>query len=1122
MPSFYIVPPRKTTLGEFGLSISGILGIKTNLPGNAPITSVGALQLDTNFNPTWTNVHTFNEDVYFNGDVFFSETQLFPIEKLNIDGQKLGDLIYYNGTSWSVWSVDPTFGKVLTSSGSDLLWSNQLQLQSVVTQGLTIGSLSGVLKASSGVVSGSSVIDDLSDVQLTSPANDEFLKYDFATSKWVNGLMPLPDRTLVINFLNGATPTTVGPDQEQAEVPYEPTDGTSVINFIVTRIEFRIVEISSSGPCTIRVQRLSAEDKEDGNPFPDPDSVDADILWELEIPQGQRFAFVNRENPSFDVSVSSGDLLRVVIDSIGTDAQGWTVSVQGSAITKYISGLTGIVPINLGGTGRGTLGAAHTVLTVGKDADRLVYKNIVGTGDISVVSTPILDGGGEEIGGTITISYTGAGGGGGGGTGTVNVGTANRVAYYASSTSEVESATSLVWNNTENNLSIAAFPTSWSAVKSSFHIGNTLINGSSLGTIFSMNLTAGYTGNLLDFKINNISNLIYSASGILELKNNVISTSSSTGTLVVSGGVGISGDLNLGNPLSYSSGGTGYSSYSNGEILIGSATSGLIKSQITAGSGISITPGSGSITITNTGVLSFSINGLTTSAQLLEVGSSGTDFNIDSTSFSNKHIFNLPNASTTARGLISTSAQTLLGTKTFNSGVISQTYYSGNDGYFGGNPAYFTYKSGITGSVLFGILKNNNSNYFAGMKVQERQHPVNLGNFLISDVIFYTDAEDDSISTERMRIDGFGEVTIPGTLTLTNNPLSIDSGGTGLDTIGSSNQILGVNNSTSALEYKTLVAGTSISISHSTSSITISASGAGNVQNGQQYEVAYYPSSGNDVDGNSNFTVDTTSVSILFSTESSGTTSGALKITGGLGVEKNIYVGGELHASKTVNLAAGTSAMSPLKFNSGSLLTSQSAGAMEYDGTNLYFTPSTTRKQISNITISTSVPGDPAPGDFWWDSEVAALKIYYEDVDSDSYWVDVMSSTVLQAAVRQSQNLTIRSAFTPGSSGADFAEIIIPYSTIDGTTSLTFNVRRINVRVAVAGGSPSVRFEKSSSTGAFSASTIGTVTLGSGQYEGSITSSFSNSTVQSGDKVRLNFLDLGSANYFTCTIEISE
>ena len=58
-----------------------------------------------------------------------------------------------------------------------------------------------------------------------------------------------------------------------------------------------------------------------------------------------------------------------------------------------------------------------------------------------------------------------------------------------------------------------------------------------------------------------------------------------------------------------------------------------------------------------------SINGLTPVAQFMVVGTSGNDFNI--VSAGSTHTFNLPNASSTARGVVNIVAQTFKGVKTF-------------------------------------------------------------------------------------------------------------------------------------------------------------------------------------------------------------------------------------------------------------------------------------------------------------------------------------------------------------------------------------------------------------------------------------------------------------------------
>lgn len=57
------------------------------------------------------------------------------------------------------------------------------------------------------------------------------------------------------------------------------------------------------------------------------------------------------------------------------------------------------------------------------------------------------------------------------------------------------------------------------------------------------------------------------------------------------------------------------------------------------------------------------LNGLTAQVQNFATGTSGTDFNISSSGTT--HTFNIPSASATARGLVTTGSQTFAGTKTF-------------------------------------------------------------------------------------------------------------------------------------------------------------------------------------------------------------------------------------------------------------------------------------------------------------------------------------------------------------------------------------------------------------------------------------------------------------------------
>ena len=103
------------------------------------------------------------------------------------------------------------------------------------------------------------------------------------------------------------------------------------------------------------------------------------------------------------------------------------------------------------------------------------------------------------------------------------------------------------------------------------------------------------------------------------------------------------------------------------------------------------------ITTFSTGITA--LNGLTAQVQYFQTGTSGTDFNISSTTAT--HTFNIPDASATARGLITTGTQTIAGIKTFTSGInvdyIGVTGDIGMDGSFSlKQVAYGTLQSGYT------------------------------------------------------------------------------------------------------------------------------------------------------------------------------------------------------------------------------------------------------------------------------------------------------------------------------------------------------------------------------------------------------------------------------------------
>ena len=79
---------------------------------------------------------------------------------------------------------------------------------------------------------------------------------------------------------------------------------------------------------------------------------------------------------------------------------------------------------------------------------------------------------------------------------------------------------------------------------------------------------------------------------------------------------------------------------------------------------------------------------------------------------------------------------------------------------------------------------------------------------------------------------------------------------------------------------------------------------------------------------------------------------------------------------KTITIQPGTASAgtAPLKFTSGTLLSTPEAGAMEFNNDKLYFTRTTsTERRVlttgdTNITVSTSAPSSPSVGDLWVDT----------------------------------------------------------------------------------------------------------------------------------------------------------
>ena len=128
--------------------------------------------------------------------------------------------------------------------------------------------------------------------------------------------------------------------------------------------------------------------------------------------------------------------------------------------------------------------------------------------------------------------------------------------------------------------------------------------------------------------------------------------------------------------------------------------------------------------------------------------------------------------------------------------------------------------------------------------------------------------------------------------------------------------------------------------------------------------------------------------------------------------------------------------------------------------------------------------------------------------------------------------VTFCSGYTPVATGADSVVFRFPESTLDGSTSLTYNIRRVQMRVeTLSSGTSTIRLEKYGwnagvGTGAFSTTSTGSTANvlavplnigGVGMGETFVTSasigfSGNGTTFVSGDKLRVNFTALNATH----------
>jgi len=501
---------------------------------------------------------------------------------------------------------------------------------------------------------------------------------------------------------------------------------------------------------------------------------------------------------------------------------------------------------------------------------------------------------------------------GGSGSGVVNAGTANFAAFYATSSAAVSENANLQFTGT--GVSIGGNITSISTATGSLKVSG--------GLGLSGNAFIGGTVTIQDSTVSasTTTGALVVAGGIGVGGKVFADVLQSSGNAAVGGNLTVAGTVDLGNavadtisflgrvdtdidPIATNTYDLGDSSLVWKNVSIGSSvifynTSNANTLGFRAGaSGASLiyvlpidTPNAGQVLAASAasgGVVTLSweddqtgapaggittLNTLTAATQSFATGTSGTDFAISSAT--STHTFNLPDASATARGVITTGTQTIAGSKTFSSAILGNV--SGNvTGNVSGNLTGNVVGIAITsGSTHVSIASAATAHAITVVPTTSAQVTVGIGQSIVSGVTVLA-------STGVITAGGFsGNVTGNVSGTVTGNVQGNVTGNV-------SGSVTGNVTGLATTSYNVQVAIGSENLSHTLlfTRPSSTVSGSGGIAVSQDLTLFFNPST--DI-------LSTSGLAVTSTTNSISSTSGALIVTGGASVGQSLSIGGRL------------------------------------------------------------------------------------------------------------------------------------------------------------------------------------------------------------------------------------